>query len=222
MLNREEGGFDRDIDALLDELNKAGNREQAVMQLKARMHEIADSQGEAAGVQDQRFATHIRRLRENQPETLDRLDVWYPKDGLNVGYSPKGDGRGFQSIETGSPGQRTAALLAFLMSYGDDPIILDQPEDDLDNALISDLIVKQLREMKQKRQVIVVTHNSNIVVNGDAELISALSVDRGQTRHTSGCLQDQEIRNKICDIMEGGRDAFEQRYERIHEKGSDA
>jgi len=222
MLNREEGGFDRDIDALLDELDKAGNREQAVEQLKARMHEIADSQGEAACVQDQRFATHIRRLRENQPEILDRLDVWYPKDGLNVSYSPMGDGCGFQSIETGSPGQRTAALLAFLMSYGDDPIILDQPEDDLDNALISDLIVKQLREMKQKRQVIVVTHNSNIVVNGDAELISALWVAGGETRHASGCLQDQEIRDKICEIMEGGRDAFEQRYERIHGKGSDA
>lgn len=222
MLNREEGGFDRDIDFLLGELDGVGNREQAVKQLKEKMHEIADNQGEATGVQDQRFATYIRRLRESQQGTLDRLDVWYPKDGLSVSYSPMGDGRGFQSIETGSPGQRTAALLAFFMSYGGDPIILDQPEDDLDNALISDLIVKQLREMKQKRQVIVVTHNSNIVVNGDAELISALSVAGGETRHTSGCLQDQKIRDKICEIMEGGRDAFEQRYERIHGKGSDA
>jgi len=221
-LQCEEGGFDKDIALLLDELQRAADRGRQLKRLKAKVREIAESKGEFPGVHDQRFARRLRRLKDRQPEVLDRLDIWYPEDGLEVSYSPKGDGLGFRHIETGSPGQRTAALLAFLISYGDDPIILDQPEDDLDNALISSLIVSQLRGMKQKRQVIVVTHNPNIVVNGDAELVAALQVEKGQTRSASGCLQEQNIRDNLCEIMEGGREALERRYQRIVGKRGDA
>lgn len=116
----------------------------------------------------------------------------------------------------GSPGQKTAALLAFILSYGNEPLVLDQPEDDLDNHLIYDLIVTQLREIKQKRQVIVVTHNANIVVNGDAENVIALDVRSGQTRIvTQSGLQESSIRDEICRVMEGGKEAFDQRYKRI-------
>ncbi len=131
-------------------------------------------------------------------------------------YSTSGDGSGFRSIQEGSPGQKTAALLAFLLSYGNEPIVLDQPEDDLDNHLIYALIVTQLRNIKQTRQVIVVTHNANIVVNGDAELVIALVVRNGQTHiETAGSLQEKSVRKTICDVMEGGEKAFEQRYRRI-------
>ena len=93
---------------------------------------------------------------------------------------------------------------------------MDQPEDDLDNHLIYDLIVRQVRETKQHRQVIVVTHNPNIVVNGDAELVVALDVRGGQTRTiVQGGLQEQRVRDEICRVMEGGREAFELRYRRI-------
>ena len=93
---------------------------------------------------------------------------------------------------------------------------MDQPEDDLDNHLIYDLIVKQLRIVKQRRQVIVVTHNANIVVNGDAELVVALKVHNGQTQiESEGCLQEKHVRNTICEIMEGGHEAFRHRYHRI-------
>ena len=94
--------------------------------------------------------------------------------------------------------------------------MLDQPEDDLDNHLIYDLVVRQLREIKRQRQVIVVTHNANIVVNGDAELVVALAVRRGQTQILQlGGLQEQDVRDEICRIMEGGREAFQRRYQRI-------
>ncbi len=80
--------------------------------------------------------------------------------------------------------------MAFLFSYGEEPIILDQPEDDLDNHRIYDLIVGQLRRIKQRRQVIVVTHNANIVVNGDAELVVTLAARGGETQKDCfGCLQ---------------------------------
>ena len=166
---------------------------------------------------DQRFANHIGKL---PPEVFDRLDLWYPEDSLQVEYSAVGDGRQFRSLQEGSPGQKTAALLAFLLSYGEEPLILDQPEDDLDNHLIYDLIVTQLREVKRSRQVIVVTHNANIVVNGDAELVVALNARGGETqKECDDCLQVPKVRETICEVMEGGRTAFEDRYRRIALEG---
>jgi hypothetical protein len=93
---------------------------------------------------------------------------------------------------------------------------MDQPEDDLDNALIYDLVVRQIHANKNRRQLIIVTHNPNIVVNGDAELVHALKFERGQVQlHLQGGLEEESVRNAICDIMEGGREAFEKRYKRI-------
>jgi ABC-type enterochelin transport system ATPase subunit len=140
--------------------------------------------------------------------------MWYPEDGVNVRYRQAG--AGFVDIAQGSPGQRTATLLAFLLSYGNEPIILDQPEDDLDNAFIYDPIVTTLKQAKLTRQIIVVTHNANIVVNGDAELILPLAVRGGQTVvDVGGSLQESLVRDAICTIMEGGARAFSDRYRRI-------
>ena len=181
--------------------------------IKDKIKEIQSGHNTADAVRDRRFAAHIAKL---PPEAVDRLDVWFPEDSLNIEYSPTGDGKGFRSIQEGSPGQKTAALLAFLLSYGEDPLILDQPEDDLDNHLIYDLIVTQLREVKRHRQIIVVTHNANIVVNGDAELVAALTVRGGETqKECEGSLQEKNVRDTICAVMEGGRKAFEDRYRRI-------
>jgi energy-coupling factor transporter ATP-binding protein EcfA2 len=159
------------------------------------------------------FAKHLRQV---QPETLDRLLCWFPEDSLSVEYSPRGNGRDFTPLHQGSPGQKAAAILAFLLAHGNEPIILDQPEDDLDNHLIYDLIVTQVRENKIRRQVIVITHNPNIVVNGDAEAVFALDQNRGQCRIVEqGCLQSIAVRDQICRIMEGGHEAFKRRYRRI-------
>ena len=82
--------------------------------------------------------------------------------------------------------------------------------------MIYGLIVTQLKTIKRDRQVIVVTHNANIVVNGDAEYVAALDVRGGQTRVVSdGGLQEESVRTTICNIMEGGEQAFEARYRRI-------
>ena len=226
LLQREGGGFERDIgspggEGLLGELYRDASTPQAIEQaladVKQKTRKIAAGSHDPASLGDQRFATHVGRL---QPETLDRLDSWFPEDSLDVQYSTTGDGQHFRSIQEGSPGQKTAALLAFLLSYGEEPLILDQPEDDLDNHLIYDLIVTQLREVKQHRQVIVVTHNANIVVNGDAELIVALAARGGETqKECEGSLQEKVVRGSICAVMEGGPEAFEQRYRRIALEG---
>ena len=161
------------------------------------------------------FNNYLARECKRNPELLDKLLAWFPEDGLQVEYS-RGDGTDFRPIDQASAGQRAAAMLAFLLAHGEEPLILDQPEDDLDNHLIYDLVVRQIRENKLRRQIIVVTHNPNIVVNGDAEMLHALDFVRGQcVVQQSGSLQEEEMREEVCRVMEGGREAFERRYRRL-------
>ena len=162
------------------------------------------------------FNNFLARECGKTPDLLDRLLAWFPEDALIVEYSRLGDGKDFQPIEQASAGQRSAAMLAFLLAHGDAPLVLDQPEDDLDNHLIYDLVVRQIRENKSRRQIIVVTHNPNIVVNGDAEMLHALNFVAGQCKVVkSGSLQDEAMREEVCRVMEGGREAFERRYRRL-------
>lgn len=230
LLQREGGGFEKDIgtpdsEGLLGSIysngSGAGDIEQALAKMKERVRQIALGQNDPSPVADHHFtkpfAKYVAKLL---PESLDRLYLWFPEDSLDVQYNTSGNRQSFRPIQEGSPGQKTAALLAFLLSYGKEPLILDQPEDDLDNHLIYDLIVTQLREVKRQRQIIVVTHNANIVVNGDAELVVALAARNGQTQtEASGSLQERNVRDTICSVMEGGRKAFEQRYRRIALEG---
>ena len=163
---------------------------------------------------DARFERALKRL---QPEQLDRLALYVAEDAVTVSFrEQRQPGKPWKPLAQGSPGQQTAALLAFVLGYGIEPIMLDQPEDDLDNALIYDLLVRQLREQKAQRQIIVVTHNPNIVVHGDAELVMSLETTNGQASFVcSGGLQERVVRDEICRVMEGGRDAFQARYRRI-------
>ncbi len=162
-----------------------------------------------------RFRNYLQR-KHRQPEFADHVHCWFPEDDLKIEYSRKGDGSEWIDISRGSQGQRSAALLAFLLSFGDEPIIMDQPEDDLDNHLIYDLIVRQISENKLRRQLLIVTHSANVDVNGDAELVHALDFRGGQCRVVhSGALQDRKVREEVCQIMEGGRTAFERRWVRL-------
>jgi ABC-type lipoprotein export system ATPase subunit len=156
---------------------------------------------------------------------LDKLTIddenniltWFPEDLVKIEFRRSEEDR-YQSLERASSGQKTSSILSFLLSHGSEPLLLDQPEDDLDNALISDLVVTQIKANKTKRQIIIVTHNPNLVVNGDAELVLPMEFSKGQIQQKiSGGLQEREVREKICEIMEGGREAFRQRYKRILE-----
>ena len=197
--------FERDFEALRDNYLRDGDNQ--ISELKSTILAIRDGERPAVHAT---FAKHLRSLPQ---ESIHDLTLWFPKDELRITF-----GRYSQQIEQGSPGQKNAALLAFILSYGDEPLLLDQPEDDLDNELIYDLIVKQLRETKSKRQIIVITHNANIVVNGDAEMVIPLHVICRETRvrQNARSVRIKEVRDAICDILEGGQRAFEQRYRRIN------
>lgn len=112
-----------------------------------------------------------------------------------------------------SLGQQQSVLLSILLlSKSNKPLIIDQPEDNLDSEFIFKTIVKNLRKIKEIRQVIIVTHNPNIAVLGDAELIVPLkSTNIKSFVQGLGSIDREETRGKCCEILEGGRTAFERR-----------
>lgn len=219
IIHREQGEFEKDIgnfdsgNGIIGELRSSSNLEQTLIEIKKSLLKVREKDEDAINsLHDKRFANYIQGL---SVDDIDHLAIWYPKDSLKIEYKSPNEKK-FIPVEQGSPGQKTAALLAFILSYGTEPLILDQPEDDLDNQLIYNLIVSQLRTIKSNRQIIVVSHNANIVVNGDSENILVLDARRGQTKIVAqGGLQEPAIRQEICRIMEGGKEAFEQRYKRI-------
>lgn len=226
-LHRSDGALTKDI---LDEEGPSGillmlyalapeDPETRIAAMTNRIEQIKRQVAEIFGGRDTQertkwFHTHVRKLR---PEQVAHFQLWWPEDCLRVEYrrttkSP------FVSIVQGSPGQKSAAILALLLAHGDEPIVLDQPEDDLDNHVIHDLIVRQIRDNKRRRQVIVVTHNPNIVVNGDAEQVIAMDHQNGQCvalKEGTGALQEPGVRDEVCRVMEGGRQAFQARYKRL-------
>lgn len=122
--------------------------------------------------------------------------------------------QGLRSLDQLSKGQRATALLLLLLSASDAPLIIDQPEDDLDNNFIYKGVVRHLRELKGKRQIIASTHNANVPVLGDAELIVVLENDGDHGRPSDsgvGSLDDRTIRSLAENILEGGPAAFNAR-----------
>ncbi len=117
------------------------------------------------------------------------------------------------AIQELSLGQRATALLQLLMSLEGHPVFLiDQPEDDLDNETIFRHVVEPLLAVKQRSQFVIATHNANIPVLGDAELVHACREEaKGRYAHRSGSLDSSPTRDAIVSIMEGGSRAFEQR-----------
>ena len=115
-------------------------------------------------------------------------------------------------------GQKATAVLLLLLLESDAPLVIDQPEDDLDNRFIADGVVPRIREEKRRRQFVFSTHNANIPVLGDADLILGLdalgeAVD-GKAFIASehmGSIDDPPVRELVEEILEGGKNAFETR-----------
>jgi len=116
-----------------------------------------------------------------------------------------------------SEGQRNTVLLNLMLARGEGPIVIDQPEDELDSSFIYRTLVRDLRAAKSKRQLIVATHNANLPVNADAEQIYALEArdGRGKARAQGG-LDRKGVAEAVLDIMEGSEQAFKQRSEKYH------
>jgi DNA repair ATPase RecN len=116
---------------------------------------------------------------------------------------------GGKPIQFCSPGQRCSAMLPIVTLTSTAPIIIDQPEDNLDNRLVSKAVFKILSKLKETRQIIVATHNPNILVSGDAEQVVVLKSDGTIEDH--GSIDEPTVVQKVINLMEGGKDAFQKR-----------
>jgi len=158
-------------------------------------------------------ADSVRRVWEQVrlSRVADFVDVeLFRPDGQSAGSMSGAGGRSL------SEGQRNTALLSLLLAQGSGPIIIDQPEDELDaNYIFSDL-VPFIRNVKGQRQLIIATHNANLPVNGDAELIYAIEARDGGHVRAQGGLDRPEVTRAVVDVMEGSEEAFKRRSEKYH------
>ena len=153
---------------------------------------------------------------------LKRFAQWlFNTDHIDIQYSIEYDGVDIRKL---SPGTRGIVLLLLYLALDDAdgrPLVIDQPEENLDPKSVFEELVGLFVEAKSNRQVIMVTHNANLVVNTDADQI--IIAEAGPHPHgalppisyRSGGLENAEIRKAVCDIMEGGEGAFQERARRL-------
>lgn len=160
------------------------------------------------------------RLAKADPEVLMRIEeLDLPATTvIRLNTAAAGEPPVWQALEELSTGQKATAVLLLLLLESDAPLVVDQPEDDLDNRFITEGVVPRMREEKQRRQFIFSTHNANIPVLGDAELILGLSAsgeaEGGCARiapELMGSIDSQPVRELVEEVLEGGKEAFERR-----------
>jgi AAA domain, putative AbiEii toxin, Type IV TA system len=151
-----------------------------------------------------------------------RFAQWlFSTDHIAIRYGIDYDGIDIRKL---SPGTRGIVLLLLYLALDDSdnrPLVIDQPEENLDPKSVFDELVSLFIEAKSRRQVIMVTHNANLVINTDADqIIIAEAGPHPQgalppISYRSGGLENAEIRKALCDILEGGEGAFQERARRL-------
>ncbi|HKB69121.1 MAG TPA: hypothetical protein VKC61_24990 [Pyrinomonadaceae bacterium] len=155
----------------------------------------------------------IARLLRKGQSVLSFYDELFGLNYLDPRYALR---MGDKELNQLSPGERGTLLLVFylLVDKDDIPLIIDQPEENLDNQTVYELLVPCIKEAKERRQVFIVTHNPNLAVVCDAEQIICASLDkknRQRVQYLTGAIENPEINKKIVDILEGTRPAFDNR-----------
>jgi predicted ATPase len=160
------------------------------------------------------------RITQAPPEVLmnvEELDL-APTTDIELNVAPDEQPPVWQSLGELSTGQKATAVLLLLLLESDAPLVVDQPEDDLDNRFITEGVVPKMREEKRRRQFIFATHNANIPVLGDAELIVGLTASGeagfGKAKipvEHMGSIDAEPVRELVEEVLEGGKEAFEMR-----------
>lgn len=165
-----------------------------------------------------------RKILDSFRETIDPLamEVIAIEDRIGIELNVATSGRPhFKDASDLSRGQKCTALLPILLARRDNPLIIDQPEDNLDNHFIFETVVNAVQRLKKSRQMIFITHNANIPVLGEAELVLVLNSD-GRVGAIEKCGSVDECREQIIDLLEGGREAFELRSRRYAGRSASA
>ena len=159
-------------------------------------------------------AETLTRMTAAQVYGLEAIDL-EDRVGLELNVSHTGDQ--YRALDRLSTGQQCTAILHLLLLDNPDPLVMDQPEDNLDNAFIAERIVQELRAAKTERQFLFATHNANIPVFGDAEWIGVCSASEDRAEmpvNAQGSIDIPAIRDQVANILEGGKEAFMQRKEK--------
>jgi chromosome segregation protein len=163
------------------------------------------------------MATRLVHWLSDEPARLRQIEVLAPEDSVSIALLIDGKLRDLGKL---SMGQKATALLLLVFAQGGRPLVLDQPEEDLDNRFVYDDVVLLLRTEKgivdpRRRQIIVATHNADIPVNGNAELVLSLADEGGRCAvRTRGSIDDATVRSEIRTILECGADAFRRRADK--------
>lgn len=202
-INKEET-FDSEFVSLIGKLSNNSITDQDIYKdiLNIRAN------GESKIFSDKKLINSIKKLNDAQVFELQTLK---PNDLVVIRLELNGKK---VSLSNASAGQKTSAILSMILAYGNSPLILDQPEDDLDSQLINNLIVRSIITKKENRQILIVTHNANIPVNGDSEWLISMGDSKEISADQCGSVDEPNIKARICTVMEGGADAFTNRAKR--------
>ena len=165
-------------------------------------------------------SSQSERIAQAKPDVIMQIEELElpPTTAIKLNVAADDQRPMWQTLEDLSTGQKATAVLLLLLLESSAPLLVDQPEDDLDNRFISDGIVPKMLEEKRRRQFIFATHNANIPVLGDAELIVGLTAfgEAGQgkaklSQEHMGSIDMRPVRELVEEVLEGGKDAFEMR-----------
>lgn len=162
---------------------------------------------------DKKSSNDIERQLRQDHKVEELYDYVFGLSYLRPRYTLK---LGQKSLPELSPGERGALLLIFylLIDKSETPLIIDQPEENLDNETVFSLLVPCIKEAKTRRQLVIVTHNPNIAVVCDAEQIIYAELnkaDKFKLEYTCGAIEDPFINRRIVDVLEGTKPAFDKR-----------
>ena len=158
-------------------------------------------------------AVNVQGLLRGETSLIDLYDFLFSLDYMRPRYMLR---MGEKELYQLSPGERGTLLLVFylMIDKSDIPLIIDQPEENLDNHTVFKLLVPCIKEAKERRQIIIVTHNPNLAVVCDAEQIIGAQLDKqnsNEMKYISGAIENPIINRVIVDILEGTRPAFDNR-----------
>ena len=200
------------VSAMLDSINLS--EEDGVRQLlDSSIRWLEEDERNESDIKKRNISDQVNKVKEF-------YDFLFSLEYLTPSYDLKQDGK---SLDQLSPGEKGAVLLVFylMIDKEDIPLIVDQPEDNLDNKSVFEVLTHFIRIAKKRRQIIMVTHNPNLAVGADAEQIIYTSLDKtsGKNKFSVECgsIENPGINKQIVDILEGTKPAFDKRKLRYRE-----
>ena len=183
----------------------SGIREAAYQEIESKYKDFIEIYKDSSKLDTILNENQVVDFKRRFTEALEDLLTFKVDNKILIEYNGK-------SLDKHSLGQRASALILFLLAQRENNVlIIDQPEDDLDNQTIYDEVIKELKKLKGHMQFIFATHNANIPVLGDSEKVVACSYDEKKISVHSGTIDNHQTQRFIVDIMEGGDEAFNRR-----------